>query len=51
LPEGVQVEIRVYESTLDMPPDLQAELTAWQRASALELVERLAEEDSGHAQK
>ena len=50
LPEGAQVEIRLCEALPDVPPDLQAELQAWQRASAkaLELVERLAQEDPGH---
>jgi len=51
LPEGVEVEIRVCGSTPEVPPDLQAELEAWQRASAnaLDLVERLAQEDGGDA--
>ena len=43
LPEGTQVEILVRNSRNDVPPDLQAELDGWDRASAnaLELVERL----------
>jgi hypothetical protein len=43
LPEGTRVEILVRNSTNDVPPDLQAELDGWDRASAnaLELVERL----------
>jgi hypothetical protein len=50
LPEGVQVEIRLCDTTPEVPPDLQEELEAWQRASAnaLDLVERLAQEDAGH---
>jgi len=50
LPEGVQVEIHLCDSIPEVPPELQAELAAWQCASAnaLDLVERLAEEDAGH---
>jgi hypothetical protein len=50
LPEGAQVEIRQVEPRMDVPAELQAELDAWQQAGAeaLELVERLAEEDSTH---
>jgi hypothetical protein len=33
LPEGAHVRIHVGDS-LDMPPELQAELAAWQQASA-----------------
>ena len=46
LPEGAPVEIRVMGGTVEVPPDLQAELAAWQQAGAdaLELVERLAKE-------
>jgi hypothetical protein len=53
LPEGAQVEIRVREGQPEIPPDLQEELRAWQRASAnaLELVERLADEGGGDAQR
>jgi hypothetical protein len=42
LPEGAQVEIVLS----DVPPELQAEFEAWDRASAeaLDLVERLARE-------
>jgi hypothetical protein len=51
LPEGAEVEIHLRASSTDVPSDLQAELAAWQRASAnaLELVERLAEEGTGDA--
>ncbi len=46
LPEGTHVEILVNDGSSDVPPELQEELTAWQRASAnaLALVERLAQE-------
>jgi hypothetical protein len=46
LPEGAFVEVHVISGPIDVPPELQAELDAWQRASAesLELVERLARE-------
>ena len=46
LPEGAQVEIRVCQTLPEVPPELQAEFDAWDRASgeALELVERLAQE-------
>lgn len=47
LPEGAQVEIHVSDAP-DVPPELQEELLAWQRASAnaLDLVERLARESA-----
>ena len=46
LPEGAAVEIRLIAAPLEVPPELQAELDAWQLAGAesLELVERLARE-------
>jgi hypothetical protein len=46
LPEGSFVEVRVISGPINVPPDLQAELDAWQQAGAeaLELVERLARE-------
>jgi hypothetical protein len=46
LPEGAWVEIRLADASPEIPPELQAEFEAWDRASAsaLELVERLAEE-------
>jgi len=45
LPEGIRVQILVRDSKNEVPPDLQAEFDAWDRASAkaLDLVERLAE--------
>lgn len=47
LPEGAVVEVRVVGAQIDMPPELAAELRAWQQAGAeaLELVERLAWEE------
>jgi hypothetical protein len=50
LPEGALVEVRVVREPADIPPELQAELEAWQRAgaNALELVERLAQEMEAH---
>jgi hypothetical protein len=50
LPEGTLLEIRVVDSPLEVTPDLQAELAAWQLAGAeaLELVERLAQENEAH---
>jgi hypothetical protein len=46
MPEGVNVETQVKEVTLDVAPELQEELKAWQKASAkaLTLVEELAQE-------
>ena len=46
LPEGAFVEVHVIHGPIEVPPELQAELDAWQLASAgaLELVERLARE-------
>ena len=48
LPEGTCVEIRVPAERLEVPPDLQAEFDAWDRASAetMDMVDRLLEEDS-----
>ena len=46
LPEGAFVEVHVIRGPIEVPPELQAELDAWQLAGAgaLEMVERLAEE-------
>jgi hypothetical protein len=51
LPEGAFVEIRVVRGPIEVPPDLQEEFDAWDRASAqsLELVERLAREGQDDA--
>lgn len=53
LPEGAQVEIHLSEPLPEIPPDVQEELAAWQRASAnaLELVERLGQESTETMQK
>lgn len=50
LPEGTRVEIHLCESQSVLPPDLAAEFSAWDSASAraLELIERLADEDQSH---
>lgn len=46
LPEGAFVEVHVIHGPINVSPELQAELDAWQLAGAqaLELVERLAQE-------
>jgi hypothetical protein len=46
LPEGARVEIVLPDVPTEVPPELQAEFDAWDRASAasLDLVERLARE-------
>jgi hypothetical protein len=46
LPEGALVEVRVIHGPIAVPPGLQEECDAWDRASAaaLDLVERLARE-------
>lgn len=50
LPEGAHVQIQLSTTMADLPPDLRAELEAWQGASAeaLNLVERLAQENEPH---
>ena len=49
LPEGARVQITVFDAKVDMPPELQEELNAWESASskALDLVERIADQDDG----
>ena len=49
LPEGSHVEIRICDAS-EVPPELQEELAAWQRAgaNALDLVERLARESQSN---
>jgi hypothetical protein len=51
LPEGAFVEVHVIRGPIEVPPELQEEFDAWDRASAnaLELVERLAREGEGDA--
>lgn len=46
LPEGARVEIRLLPVGSNVPPELQQEFDAWERAGAgtIELVETLAEE-------
>jgi hypothetical protein len=53
LPEGAHVEIHLQEMTLDVPPELQEELKAWQQASAkaLALVEDLAQESQANEKR
>ncbi len=53
LPEGAFVEVHVLGGPIDVPPELQAEFDAWDRASAesLALVERLACEGDTHAER
>lgn len=52
LPDGTCVVITVTEEMPPVPPELQEELAAWQRASAaaLDMVERLANEEESGAQ-
>ncbi len=51
LPEGAFVEVRVVRGPIEVPPELQEEFDAWDRASAasLEMVERLAREGEHEA--
>jgi len=53
LPEGAQVEIHLNDQPLEVPPELQEELSAWQQASAnaLAMVERLAEEGDANEKR
>jgi hypothetical protein len=53
LPEGAFVEVHVVSGPIEVPPELQEEFDAWDRASAeaLELVERLAREGEGDAKR
>lgn len=53
LPEGAFVEVHVIRGPIELPPELQEEFGAWDRASAeaLELVERLAREGEGDAKR
>lgn len=46
LPEGAFVEVRVIHNAIEVPPELQEEFDAWERAGAgtIEMVERLADE-------
>ena len=53
LPEGAFVEVHVISGPIEVPPELQEEFDAWDRASAeaLELVERLAREGEDDAKR
>jgi hypothetical protein len=53
LPEGAFVEVHVIRGPIDIPPELQAELDAWQLAGAeaLKLIERMAEEGEADEKK
>jgi hypothetical protein len=53
LPEGAFVEVRVIHGPIEVPPELQAELDAWQLAGArtLEMVERLADEADANEER
>ncbi len=53
LPEGAFVEVRVIHGPIEIPPELQEEFDAWDRASAeaLELVERLARQGEDDAKR
>ena len=46
LPEGAFVEVHVIHEPIAVPPELQAEFDAWERAGAgtIEMVERLADQ-------
>lgn len=50
LPEGAFVEVHIINGPVEVPPDVQDELRAWQLAGAksLEMVERLAREGEAH---
>jgi hypothetical protein len=52
LPEGARVEIHVQDAC-EVPPELQEELAAWQRASAdaLAMTEQLAQESEGNEKR
>ncbi len=51
LPEGAFVEVHIIRGPIDIPPELQEEFDAWDRASAdaLEVVERLEREGEDDA--
>ena len=51
LPEGAFVEVHVINERIEVPPELQEEFDAWDRASAkaLELAEPLAREGEDDA--
>lgn len=51
LPEGAFVQVHIIHGPVEVPPEMQAELDAWQLAGAqaLDLVERLAREGEDDA--
>jgi len=53
LPEGTRVQIVIPDGLPGIPPELQEEFDAWDRASAqaLDLVERLAREGDPHEKR
>jgi hypothetical protein len=53
LPEGAFVEVHVIHGPIEVPPELQEEFDAWERAGAgtLEMVERLADETDANGKK
>ena len=53
LPEGAFVEVHVIHGQIEVPPELQEELDAWQRASAdaMAIIERLEHEGEDDAKK
>ena len=52
LPEGADVEIHLLSPAPGIPPDLQEELQAWQRAheKAYDLVDSMTKDGAEHAQ-
>ena len=53
LPEGAFVEVHVISGPIEVPPELQAELDAWQRAGAdaMAIIERLEREEEDDAKR
>ena len=53
LPEGAFVEIHVVHEAIEVPPELQEEFDAWDRASAesLDRVEKMAREGQEDAKR
>jgi hypothetical protein len=53
LPEGAFVEVRIIHGPIEVPPELQEEFDAWERAGAgtIEMVEHLAEEMEAHERR
>lgn len=53
IPEGTFVEVHVIHGPVEVPPELQEEFDAWERAGAgtIEMIERLAEEAEAHEKR